>query len=105
LIIERYTLPDLVELRSRALLIANLAKGTHFKKVTPSSEDPQTEKNDLEAAANVAEFVKLVDFAQGIAEILMKLKLLGHFSFQNSVSVVNLGTPIGVCLGDRLIEI
>ena len=80
-----------MELRSRALLIANLAKGTHFKSVTPNPDDLQA-KNDLEAAANVTAFVKLVDLAQGIAEVLLLLKQLGHFLYQKQVSRVDLGT-------------
>ena len=92
-----YTLPELVELRSRALLIANLSKGTHFKNNAQNQnpDDPQV-KNDLEAAANVTVFVKLVDLAQGIADVLLQLKQLGHFLYQNQISTVNLGS-MGVC--------
>jgi hypothetical protein len=82
-----------VELRSRALLIANLAKGTHFKNMAVQNQnpdDPQV-KNDLEASANVTVFVKLVDLAQGIAEVLLQLKQLGHLLYQKQVSSVNLG--------------
>jgi hypothetical protein len=79
-------------LRSRALLIANLAKDAHFKNAVQNQnlDDPQV-RNDLEAAANVTAFVKLVDLAQGISDVLVQLKQLGHFLYQNQVSTVNLG--------------
>eukprot|EP00026_Physarum_polycephalum_P000019 Phypoly_transcript_00019.p1 GENE.Phypoly_transcript_00019~~Phypoly_transcript_00019.p1 ORF type:complete len:3090 (+),score=490.35 Phypoly_transcript_00019:142-9411(+) len=94
-VLATYTLPEMVELRSRALLIANLAKDTHFKNVAvhnqnQNPDDPQV-KNDLEAAANVTAFVKLVDLAQGISDVLVQLKQLGHFLYQKQVSTVNLG--------------
>jgi hypothetical protein len=70
--------PDFVGLHSRALLITNLAIGTHYdvKKVTTSKWGcVHKRQRATSKSANLDEFVKLVDFKQ--AEMLMKLKLLG----------------------------
>lgn len=82
-----------MELRSRALLIANLAKGAQFKNAA-TVEDEQQIKSEQEAAANVSEFVKVVDLAQGIAEVLLQLKQLGHFLYQKQVSKVDLSPVV-----------
>ncbi len=86
-----------MELRSRALLIANLAKSTQFRSKAAATDEAQSSISEQQSNEIMSDFVTLVDLAQDITELLRQLSILGHFEFQNKTSVVQLGNPAGVC--------
>jgi hypothetical protein len=68
-------LPDLLDLRSRALLIVNTAKPAHL----PAQE----EESGAKLKEMMTLFIKCVELAQEIYDTFSTLKRLGHFDFQS----------------------
>ena len=71
---DRYSLSDLLDLRSRALLIFNSAKPAHMQ----VQEDSGEQLKEM-----MALFIKCVELAQEIFDTFCTLKRLGHFEFQS----------------------